>query len=71
MIHIFIDHEMELTLHIVRHQTLIYRHAYGHGNMGTGPHQNLVLAATLTLGEADYAHPILMSPPSFEIHRHS
>ena len=39
--------------------------------MGTCPHQ--VLAATLTLsqpgGGADYAHPILVSTPSFEGHR--
>ena len=36
------------------------------------PHQ--VLAATLTLsqpGRADYAHPILVSTPSFESHRRS
>ena len=42
----------------------------GHGDMGTGPHQ--VLAATLILfqpGGEDYAHRILMSPPSFERHR--
>ena len=38
--------------------------------VGTCPHQ--VLAATLTLfqpGGTDYAHSILMSPPSFESHR--
>ena len=38
--------------------------------MGTCPYQ--VLAATLTLFQpegADYAHHIMMSPPSFEIHR--
>ena len=42
----------------------------GMGTLGLGPHQ--VLAATLTLfrpGWADYAHHILLSPPSFESHR--
>ena len=44
------------------------RRACGHGDMGTGPHQ--VFAATLTLfqpgvGGSDYAHRILVSPPSF------
>ena len=46
------------------------RQACGHGKVGTGPHQ--VLAATLTISQpkgVDYAHPILMSPPSFESHR--
>ena len=44
--------------------------ACGPVDVGTCPHQ--VLAATLTLSQprgVDYAHPILMSPPSFEIHR--
>jgi hypothetical protein len=43
------------------------RRACGHVDVGTCPHQ--VLAATLTLyqpGRADYAHPILVSTPSFE-----
>ena len=46
------------------------RRACGHVDMGTRPHQ--VLAATLIIsqpGGADYAHPILVSTPSFEIHR--
>ena len=49
------------------------RHACGHVDMGTCPHQ--VLAATLTLFQprvADYTHlsqHILLSPPSFESHR--
>jgi len=46
------------------------RRACGHVDVGTCPHQ--VLAATLTLsqpGWADYAHPILVSTPSFESHR--
>ena len=49
---------------------LHYRCACGHVDEGTCPHQ--VLAATLTLsqpGGADYAHPILVSTPSFESHR--
>ena len=40
--------------------------------MGTGTHQ--VWVFTLTLfepGGADYAHSIMMSPPSFESHRHT
>ena len=49
------------------------RHACGHGDVGTCPHQ--VFAVTLTLsqpgGGADYAHPILVSPTSFESHRHA
>ena len=46
------------------------RRACGHGDIGIGPHQ--IVAATLTLFQpegADYAHHILMSPPSFESHR--
>ena len=46
------------------------RHACGHVDVGTCPHQ--VLTATLTLsqpGGADYAHPILVSTPSLESHR--
>ena len=48
------------------------RHACGHVDVGTCPHQ--VLAATLTLSQpwgvgADYARPILVSTPSFESHR--
>ena len=42
----------------------------GHVDVGTCPHQ--VLASTLTLsqpGGADYAHPILVSTPSFESNR--
>ena len=42
--------------------------ACGHVDVGTCLHQ--VLAATLTLSQpgvgADYAHPILVSTPSFE-----
>ena len=48
----------------------LIRSACGHVDVGTSPHQ--VLASTLTLsqpGGADYAHPILMSTPSFESHR--
>ena len=46
------------------------RRACGHVDVGTRLHQ--VFASTLTLsqpGGADYAHPILMSTPSFESHR--
>ena len=46
------------------------RRACGHVDKGTCPHQ--VLVATLTLsqpGGADYAHPILVSTPSYESHR--
>ena len=46
------------------------RRACGHVDVGTRPHQ--VLTSTLTLsqpGGTDYAHPILMSTPSFESHR--
>ena len=42
--------------------------ACGRGDMST----LIVLAATLTLSQprgADYAHPILVSTPSFESHR--
>ena len=48
----------------------VLRRTCGHVDVGTCPHQ--VLAATLTLsqpGGADYAHPILVSTPSFESHR--
>ena len=44
--------------------------ACGHVDVGMCPHQ--VLAATLTLshpGGGDYAHPTLVSTPSFESHR--
>ena len=46
------------------------RRACGHVDVGTCPHQ--VLAAPLALSQprgADYAHPILVSTPSFESHR--
>ena len=46
------------------------RRTCGHVDVGTCPHQ--VLAATLTLSQpegADYAHPILVSTPSFESDR--
>ena len=51
---------------------MVYRRACGHVDVGTCPHQ--VLAATLTLSQprgADYAHPLLVSTPSFESHRHA
>ena len=35
----------------------------GHWDIRTGPHQGLTLSQPV--GGADYAHPILMSPPSF------
>ena len=46
------------------------RRACRHVDVGTCPHQ--VLVATLTLSQprgADYAHPILVSKPSFESRR--
>jgi len=46
------------------------RRACGHGDIGIGPHK--IVTATLTLFQpegADYAHHILMYPPSFESHR--
>ena len=49
---------------------ILSRRACGHVDVGTCPHK--VLAATLTLsqpGGEDYAHPILVSTPSFESHR--
>ena len=48
----------------------LYSSACGQVDVGTCPHQ--VFAATLTLSQpvgADYAHPILVSTPSFESHR--
>jgi hypothetical protein len=47
-----------------------HRRAFGHGDIGTSPHQ--VLAAALALFQprgTDYAHHILMSPPGFERHK--
>jgi hypothetical protein len=46
------------------------RHRHVDVDVGTCPNQ--VLADTLTLSQpegADYAHPILVSTPSFESHR--
>ena len=48
------------------------RRACGYVDVGMWPHQ--FLAATFTLFQsegADYAHHILLSPPSFESHRHA
>ena len=51
---------------------ILGRRTCGSVDVGTSPHQ--VMAATLTLirpGGTDYDHHILMSPPSFETHRHA
>ena len=56
--------------HQVYSRDIHIRRACGHVDVGTCPHQ--VLAATLTLYQpegADYAHPVLVSTPSFENHR--